>query len=123
MVTPVETRTYLIWLEDDGIVRVTAKPHVTITLEDAKVCVRTIREVCGGKLTPSLVDITGIVEIDREARLYFAGEDGSVRVVKAGPKFEVLAANDLGDPSPASPAVADGRLYLKGRDFLYCIGN
>src|SRR5690349_4358430 len=75
MVTPVETRTYLIWLEDDGIVRVTAKPHVTITLEDAKVCVRTIREVCGGKLTPSLVDITGIVEIDREARLYFAGEE------------------------------------------------
>jgi outer membrane protein assembly factor BamB len=48
---------------------------------------------------------------------------GKSYVVKAGPKCEVLAVNDLGDPCPASPAVADGRLYLKGRQNLYCVGR
>jgi thiamine monophosphate synthase len=75
MVSSVEVRTHVIWLEDDGIVRVKVKPHVTITLEDAKVCVRTVREVCGGKQTPALIDMTVLVAIEREARLYFAGEE------------------------------------------------
>jgi hypothetical protein len=42
-------------------------------------------------------------------------------VVKAGPTPEVLAVNDLGDAGPASPAVADGALFLKGRRWLFCV--
>src|SRR5262249_14433665 len=57
-----------------------------------------------------------------EGRLYFASA-GKSYVVKAGPKLEVLAVNDLGDGSQASPAVADGCIFLKGRKHLYCIGN
>jgi len=55
-----------------------------------------------------------------DGRVYLAG-GGKSYVVKAGPKFDLLATNDLGDPSPASPAVADGRLYLKGRKWLFCV--
>src|SRR5262245_16584466 len=54
-------------------------------------------------------------------RLYFAGGGKSV-VLAVGPKFEVLGTSDLGDGSPASPAVAHGRLYVKGAKHLYCIG-
>jgi len=43
--------------------------------------------------------------------------------VPVGAKFETLATNDLGDDSPASPAVAHGRLYLKGGKYLYCVGK
>jgi hypothetical protein len=57
-----------------------------------------------------------------EGRLYFASA-GKSYVVKAGPKLEVLAVNDLGDGSQASPAVADGCIFLKGRKHLYCISN
>jgi outer membrane protein assembly factor BamB len=57
-----------------------------------------------------------------EGRVYFASA-GRSYVMQAGPKLEVLATNDLGDASPASPAVADGKLYLKGRRYLYCIGK
>ncbi|HEY7154607.1 MAG TPA: PQQ-binding-like beta-propeller repeat protein [Gemmataceae bacterium] len=57
-----------------------------------------------------------------DGRLYFASA-GKSYVVKAGPKLEVLAVNDLGDGSQASPAVADGCIFLKGRKHLYCIGN
>jgi len=44
-------------------------------------------------------------------------------VVKAGQKFELLATNPLDDPNHASAAIADGRIYLKGQRFLYCIGQ
>ncbi len=57
-----------------------------------------------------------------EGRVYLASA-GKSYVIKAGPKFEVLATNDLGDGSPASPAVSGGRLYLKGRRYLFCVGN
>jgi hypothetical protein len=57
-----------------------------------------------------------------DGRLY-AVSAGKSFVVKLGEKPEVLAANDLGDGSPASAAVAGGRIYLKGRRFLWCIGK
>jgi outer membrane protein assembly factor BamB len=57
-----------------------------------------------------------------EGRIYFAS-GGPSYVVQAGPKLEILAVNDLGDASQASPAVADGCIFIKGRRYLYCIGN
>lgn len=57
-----------------------------------------------------------------EGRIYFASA-GKSYVVKAGAKLEVLAVNDLGEGSDASPAVAEGCIYLKGRKHLFCVGN
>jgi outer membrane protein assembly factor BamB len=57
-----------------------------------------------------------------DGRIYFAGANKTY-VLKAGPKLEVLAVNTLGDGSRASPAVAAGRIYLKGSRFLWCIGK
>jgi outer membrane protein assembly factor BamB len=56
-----------------------------------------------------------------DGRIYLASA-GKTYVIKAGEKFEILATNDLGDDSPASPAVADGKMFLKGRKMLYCVG-
>ncbi len=52
--------------------------------------------------------------------VYFASA-GKSYVVKAGPKLEILATNDLQDGSEASPAVAPKRLILKGSKYMYCI--
>ena len=57
-----------------------------------------------------------------DGRIYLASA-GRSYVVKAGEKFEILATNDLGDEGQASPAVADGKLFLKGRKMLYCVGE
>jgi outer membrane protein assembly factor BamB len=54
--------------------------------------------------------------------LIYCASSGKSYVIKAGPKFEQLAANNLDDPNYASPAVADGHIFLKGQKFLYCIG-
>jgi outer membrane protein assembly factor BamB len=57
-----------------------------------------------------------------EGNIYCASA-GRSYVIKAGPKPEILATNDLDDGSQASPAVAEGKIYLKGRHFIYCIGK
>ena len=57
-----------------------------------------------------------------DGRLYFASA-GRSYVVRAGPKFEVLAVNEIGEDNRASAAVAGGRIFLRGNKSLYCIGN
>ncbi|HTU18950.1 MAG TPA: PQQ-binding-like beta-propeller repeat protein [Gemmataceae bacterium] len=58
-----------------------------------------------------------------DGRIYFASSARSY-VIKAGPKFELLATNDLNEPHPfATPAVSNGRIYIKGRNYLWCIGS
>ena len=59
---------------------------------------------------------------DGRGYLYFATA-GKSYVVKSGPKFELLAANDLGDGSHPSPAAANGRLYLVGAKSIFCVGE
>ena len=56
-----------------------------------------------------------------EGQVYFLNLAGLCTVVAAGPKFEKLAENQIDDGTIASPAFADGRLYLRGRKALYCI--
>jgi outer membrane protein assembly factor BamB len=54
-------------------------------------------------------------------RIYVAGRDGGVAVVKQGPEFKLLATNQLDDGFDASPVAVDNELYLRGRKFLYRI--
>jgi outer membrane protein assembly factor BamB len=56
-----------------------------------------------------------------DGKLYLASEDGDVFVVKAGPKFELLATNPVGQPLMATPAISDGMMYLRTRDALVAI--
>lgn len=59
---------------------------------------------------------------DPNGRIYFANA-GKSFVIQGGPQFRVLATNDLGDGSHPSPAVADGRLFLAGKESVFCVGN
>src|SRR5262249_40629578 len=54
-------------------------------------------------------------------RIYLVARGGKISVVKAGREFELLAANTLDDEFTASPAVANGRFYLRGFRSLYVI--
>lgn len=58
-----------------------------------------------------------------DGKVYFASKEGVVRVVRAGPTFELLAENDLGEGIVASPAISAGRLFLRGDKHLFCIGK
>jgi outer membrane protein assembly factor BamB len=54
--------------------------------------------------------------------ILLTSEDGDTFMIKAGPKHEVLGTNSVGEPVYASPAVADGKIFIRGEKILYCIG-
>lgn len=56
-----------------------------------------------------------------EGKLLLTSEDGDTYVVKAGPKHEVVATNSVGEPVYASPAIADGMIFIRGEKNLYGI--
>ena len=55
--------------------------------------------------------------------MYIATEDGDVYVVKAGPKYELLAKNSVGEPVLASPALAGNLLIVRGAKHLFAIAE
>jgi hypothetical protein len=58
-----------------------------------------------------------------DGKLYVTAKDGSIDVVQTGRQFKVLATNKLPDTLTASPAISDGRIYLRGWGYLWAIGN
>lgn len=57
--------------------------------------------------------------------LYYVSREGRVYVVKAAPRFELVATHDLADGGVfnASPAAVDGKLYIRSDGWLYCFGE
>ncbi|MEZ5365106.1 MAG: PQQ-binding-like beta-propeller repeat protein [Bryobacterales bacterium] len=58
-----------------------------------------------------------------DGKVYLASERGKVIVLRAGGDGEVLAVNDLGSPIFATPALVEGRIYVRTRDALYAFGR
>jgi hypothetical protein len=57
-----------------------------------------------------------------DGKVFVAAKNGFVLVLSDGPKLEVLARNDMGGEILATPAIAGGRLFIRTREKLYCIG-
>ncbi len=55
-----------------------------------------------------------------DGKIYVLSRDGTALVVQAGKKFQLLATNNLNDNFTASPAIADGRIYLRGFKGALC---
>jgi outer membrane protein assembly factor BamB len=53
-----------------------------------------------------------------DGRIYFVSEQGEVRVVKAGPQFELLAVNKIDDICMACPAISGGMLFVRSQHRL-----
>lgn len=73
----------------------------------------------GGRLpVPATFTASPIAYDDK---ILFTSEDGDTFVIKAGAKHEVIATNSVGEPVYASPAVADGMIFIRGEKHLFCI--
>jgi outer membrane protein assembly factor BamB len=56
-----------------------------------------------------------------DGKVYILDDSGTTVVLQTGPNFEVLRKNTLDDTTWATPAAADGAIYLRGVNYLYCI--
>ena len=53
--------------------------------------------------------------------VYLAGSDGVTRLMKLGPAFEAVRDNAVGEAVYATPAFADGQIFIRGEKHLFCI--
>ena len=58
-----------------------------------------------------------------DGKVYFVSERGLVTVLPAGGSLKALAVNDLGETCYATPAIADGRLFVRTHQTLFCFGR
>lgn len=56
-------------------------------------------------------------------RVYLGSQSGTMLVIRLGDTLEVLARNDLGEPIMATPAIVDGRLYVRAGQSLLAFGE
>ena len=58
-----------------------------------------------------------------EGRIYLSSEAGRVSVLRAGADWKVLSVSDLGEPIYATPALSEGRVFIRSDNNLYCFGD
>jgi outer membrane protein assembly factor BamB len=58
-----------------------------------------------------------------DGKLYFTTERGEVYVLKAGPEYQLLAKNNMGDICMATPAISEGLLFFRTKDYLVAVGK
>ena len=58
-----------------------------------------------------------------DGRIYFLSIDGLCTVISASPRFDKLVENKLDDETVASPAISQGRIYIRGKKSLYSLAR
>lgn len=58
-----------------------------------------------------------------DGKIYVINEDGVTSVFRAGPKFELLAENQVDGYCLSTIAVSGGQLFVRTDKYLYCIGR
>lgn len=54
-------------------------------------------------------------------KLYFAGKNGFIVELEAGPELKIIGKHDMGEEIIATPASAQGRLFVRTREHLLCV--
>ncbi|MFT7679143.1 MAG: outer membrane protein assembly factor BamB [Planctomycetota bacterium] len=73
------------------------------------------------RLGDSASIIASLVAAD--GKIYCTSEEGAVYVLAAGPEFEVIARNPMGEPCFATPAISEGVLFFRTTKSLLAIGK
>lgn len=102
--SPIVVGNYFLVAADDGIA----------SCYDTKTGDRHWLERMAPHYSASLVTARGLV--------YFPADDGTIKVVRPGQTYDLVSENPLGEGTFASPAIANGRIYVRGEAHLFAIG-
>jgi outer membrane protein assembly factor BamB len=117
------TKSHVVWQSREGAFYVPSPVcqggYLFTTMTTGKVhCI----EIATGKILwiedlgiqyPSPVTANGLV--------YMPNDNGVITVIKPGAKFESIAKNSIGEKMYASPAISNGKIFLRGYKNIYCI--
>lgn len=102
------TRTEKIWIDEQNLLRFEALPVKEHNLDDAKINVQKAFELVNGKKHLALIDIRNAMDVSRDARKYYAGEENSKVILKGAllidnPISSVIGNFFLGLNNPVFP--------------------
>lgn len=104
--TPIVYGNYLYICNDNGV----------LTVYDARSGEQVyVHRIGTGNSTFSASPIAG------KGQIYFSSEDGEVFVVKAGPVYELLSTNQMGEALMATPAIAGGMIVIRGQQHIFAV--
>lgn len=61
--------------------------------------------------------------VGAEGRVYLVNDFGTLRAVKPGSQYNLIAETELGEKVFASPALSDGQIFIRGEKNLVCLGK
>jgi outer membrane protein assembly factor BamB len=61
--------------------------------------------------------------IAADGKIYLSSEDGEISVIAAGTRFRQIAANDMGEPLMATPALSERVMYVRSSKSVFAIGR
>lgn len=99
---------FLYLLTDNGIVTCLDPKTGTVKYEGGRVPVP-------ARFMGSPVGFAGFVAM--------TSEDGDTYMLKAGPAHEIVRTNSVDEPVYSSPAISNGRIYIRGAKHLFAIGK
>jgi outer membrane protein assembly factor BamB len=108
MPTPLIYRGYLYVLQNQGILD-------CYELQTGKELYRQRIPHQGSGFSGSPVAADGVI--------YLPSEDGDIFAVEAGPEFELLSENRMGELLMSTPALSDGMMYVRAHQHVYAIGR
>ena len=89
--------------------------------------VTTLKPETGDVIAQSRV--TGVIDrfyaspVAADNKVFLSSEKGKIAVLPTDGSLTPLAVNDLQDDIYATPAISDGRIYVRTRGMLYCFGK
>jgi hypothetical protein len=121
------TKSHLLWAIDDGpdVPTPTTDGKYFYVVNDKGVAycfdAKTGALVYGQqRLRPGTYSASPVIA---EGKIYVTSEDGVTSVFRAGPKFELLAENDLGEYTLSTVAVSGGQIFIRTAEHLYAVGR
>ena len=76
----------------------------------------------GGRIpVPASMLMSSLLVVD--GKILLSTPEGDTFFIRTGPEFEVVSSSSIDEPIAATPAIVDGKIYLRGTGHLYAIGD
>ena len=99
----------VLYMVSDGGIVTTLNPETGAVLKQGRI--------------PGAIDRYYASPVAADNKVYMTSEKGKIAVLQPGGSLEPIAVNDIGEDCYATPALADGRIYVRSRNTLFAFGS
>jgi hypothetical protein len=68
-------------------------------------------------------DLFNASPIIADNMVWMLDKTGKMHIIRKSEKFELVGEPSLNEPSECTPAFSDGKIFIRGRNNLYCIST